>query len=39
MYTLYKGGGRKILKKSTIQEKPSTIFLRLILYIFSFSFH
>ena len=41
MYSLYKGGGPgvlplKILKKSRMQEKQSTTFLRLILYIFIF---
>ena len=40
MYSLYKGGPgvlpRKTLKKSRLQEKPSTTFLRLILYIFIF---
>ena len=43
MYSFYKGGGggpgvlsRKNFGKSRMQEKPSTTFLRLILYIFIF---
>ena len=42
MYSLYRGGGGsggpplEIFGKSRMQEKPSTTFLRLILYIFIF---
>ena len=37
MYPLYKGGPPpEIFEKSRMQEKPSTTFLRLILYIFIF---
>ena len=40
MFSLYKGGPgvlpRNIFEKSRMQEKPSTTFLRLILYIFIF---
>ena len=40
MYSLFKGGTgilpRKILEKSRMQEKPSTTFFRLILYVFIF---
>ena len=36
MYSLYKGGLGVSPGKSRMQEKPSTTFLRLILYIFIF---
>ena len=40
MYSLYKGGSGgpppENFEKSRMQEKPSTTFLRLILYIFIF---
>ena len=41
MYSLYKGGGSGVpppenFGKSRMQEKPSTTFFRLILYIFIF---
>ena len=40
MYSLYKGGHGGLLpenfEKSRMQEKPSTLFLRLIRYIFIF---
>ena len=40
MYSLYKGGPGvlplKMFEKSRMQEKPSTTFFRLILYIFIF---
>ena len=36
MYSLYKGGPVKNFGKSRRQEKPSTTFFRLILYLFIF---
>ena len=36
MYSLYKGGPGENFGNCRMQEKPSTIFLRLILYLFIF---